>query len=741
MRNFVILSLLLLSISCNSGNSALDTDNFSDDDVSDYDEAVEEEEDVYNNDVDELTDEETDEIPDIVYPEPTCIEIYEGDPKSKLCFGPVKTKVKCNGFPKDGEYTIILNEDNPIGNPSKPMDINDDFVFFPINPKDKSYCFGENTYCPSIYACSRFNGYLYEIIMSKFIHNVFSVYSEKILFVLSDQANIRNKLFLGDLVTNEVKSLSGWGDGGYGGFNFKNSFLTYASYDSPYIFNLETNETAELNWLKGPFPRNDGKHLVLTGYYKQPGEGDDDTPFGSAAWIVDMETLETKPLNVTASFAEGVVNIEGDYVFIGSGRDTVYYEDYPMQYSGMDIYTFNLKTKREEKMTPEIKGIFEGNSIRPSFEYPYFHYISNEDDYLYSGGSFVLNIETGEIIPFLKKSGDVWFHIKDRHILVDASYTPYIGKLPDIPNVPQDDKCNDNNICTDDRYFVTDGQCHFIPNHERCDDNDVDTLLDVCVEGICQGYSGTGTDEGMVYVTAGSFIYDGLEFWIKKPFMMDVFEVTNSDYEKCVESKACVPPLKNRSLTVIDYYGNPLYDNYPVLYINQYEAQIYCNWLGKRLPTEFEWMKAAWDGTEKTYLWGEEEPYYETYPASFYANTGVGYPGFVGFDTVEVGTFPVDKTVSGIMDMSGNVSEWTTSEWTYDLCVEPPCEGYFGSDLVVAKGGGYLTGPELKTRHPYTPWTHSFFTGFRCVKDVGIKPTDLPENRCVQNGLLLLANH
>ncbi|HNW83151.1 MAG TPA: hypothetical protein PKG52_09695, partial [bacterium] len=59
-----------------------------------------------------------------------------------------------------------------------------------------------------------------------------------------------------------------------------------------------------------------------------------------------------------------------------------------------------------------------------------------------------------------------------------------------------------------------------------------------------------------------------------------------------------------------------------------------------------------------------------------------------------------------------------TSEWSYDLCETPPCEGYFGSDLVVTKGGGTDMGPELKTRHPYTPWTHSFFTGFRCVKSV-----------------------
>ena len=88
------------------------------------------------------------------------------------------------------------------------------------------------------------------------------------------------------------------------------------------------------------------------------------------------------------------------------------------------------------------------------------------------------------------------------------------------------------------------------------------------------------------------------------------------------------------------------------------------------------------------------------------------------WDLVEVGTFPKDKTIGGIMDMSGNVSEWTTSEWTGELCEIPPCKGNFGEDLVVTKGGSYTSGPELATRYPWTPWTHSFRVGFRCVKDI-----------------------
>ena len=717
-----IILLLFLSAyctSCNPQNSENDSDSFTDADITDMDD-LKEDFDIYDeeSEADIEAEDDFDEIPDISYPDPTCIEVYEGDPESELCFGPVKTDVKCNKMPEDGEYTIILDEDNPIGSTDKPMDINDDFVFFTINPKNKSHCFGSYTYCPNTFACSRIDGYLYEVVTSKFIINAFSVDSHKVAFVLADQANLRNRFFMGNLTTNELIGLSDWGDGGYGAFNLNYSFLTYVDYRTPHILNLETNETTKLNWLNGPFPRNDGKSLTLGGRYVGNGEPFSESPFGVGSWIVDMETLETRPLNVTASSIDGLVYIDGDYAFIESGRDTVYYANFPEQLSGMDVYAINLKTKHEEKFTPEFKGIFEGNSIRPSFEYPYLHYVSNEDDSTYTGGSFAYNIETKEVISLLPKAGDRWLHIKDRYVMVDTSYTPIISKLPDLPKEHDDSQCEDDNICTDDRYFVTDGKCHFIPNHERCDDGDESTKLDVCVEGTCQGFAGTGTTDGMVEISSGSFSYDGLEHEIDDSFHIDVFEVTNSDYAKCVDAKACVPPLRNRSISTIDYYGNPLYDNYPVIYVNQPEAQIYCNWLGKRLPTEFEWMKATWDGEGKTYLWGEEEPDSDTYPQSFYANTTIGFPGFVGFKIAEIGTFPEDKTVDGIMDMSGNVGEWTTSEWTYDLCDKPPCVGYFGSDLMVVKGGGYLMGPELKARHPYTPWTHSFFVGFRCVKSV-----------------------
>ena len=714
MRNIlIILSLLFLSCtSCNSNKPEHDSDCFTDADL--ISESDEEQDEFFDDSSDMDTEAEDDlyEIPDISYPDPTCIEIYDGDPESKLCFGPVKTNVKCNDMPEDREYVTILEEDNPIGSISDPMDLNDDFVFFPIYPEDASIR-------ANIFGCSRIDSYLYEIVSSKYYNQYFTVDNNLIVFEVwdGDRNDSDGKLLLGNLETNELKELKDWG--GYGKTQLKYPFVTYYGYsEQPVILNIETDKTTKLKNLFGSFPRNDGKNLVVSGYYLIPGESSSDSPFGKSSWIADMETFEIRPLNVTASFGDGVVNIEGDYAFIGSGRDIVYYENYPGKCSGVDIYTFNIKTRREEKMTPEIKGVFEGNNTVPSFEYPYFHYIANETSKTDTGSSFVYNVETGDVIDLWPRIGDEWMYIKDRHVILGGYYRNGVAKLPYFPKEHDDSQCFDDNICTDDRHFVTDGKCHYLPNHERCDDDDANTGFDVCIDGTCQGFKGSGTVDQMVKISSGSFLYDGLEYDVNHSFFIDVFEVTNSDYEKCVEAKACVPPLKSRSLTVLDYYENPLYGNFPVLYVNQPEAQIYCNWLGKRLPTEFEWMKATWDGEEKTYLWGEEKPDHETYPESYYARTTVGYPAAAGYDVVEIGTFPDDKTVDGIMDMSGNVGEWTTSEWTYDLCDEPPCIGYFGSDLTVVKGGGYLMGPELKARHPYTPWTHSFFVGFRCVRSV-----------------------
>ena len=709
----IALFLIFLLFSCSSSHSSNDSDIVPDADTDDS-------ESIAVDDTD--SEEDSDEYVEPVYPAPVCIYIYPGQEDSKLCFGPKKTNVKCNANPKENEYVTVIKTENSIGDTEGSMDINDDFVFFVLNPKSSAECFKGETYCPNIYGCNRKNNYVYEIVSSKFIHHFFAVDSNTVVFNVwdgtsSDFGWSKSKILIADLGTNQIYELTAdWGSYSQMQINFP--YIAFKdNSDQPIIFNLKTNSSKKIPNLKcWDSPKMDSKHLVCKGRYV--GEGLSKDELNDVAWLIDMETFEVSPLSVLA-YEGNLPYVSDDCAVFSSSRDTVYYENYPGKLSGMEIYSLNLKTKREEKWTPEIKGIFEGNFTKPSFEYPYFSYLANETEQTSTGICYALNIETGELTKLWGRTSE-WPRIKDRYILEDGYFPDKIGKLPDLPKLPEnaDELCEDDNPCTDNRYFVTDGECHFIPNHERCDDDDDTTLFDICIDGECKGFAGTSSDEEMVTVEAGKFLYDGKEYEIEKPFKMDVFEVTNGKYAECVAAKACVEPLRKRSLTVLNYYGNPFYENFPVLYINQFEAQNYCNWLGKRLPTEFEWMKATWDGEEKTYLWGEEKPDYEAYPDTFYSNTTRGYPQMTDWDVVEVGTFPKDKTIGGIMDMSGNVSEWTTSEWTKNLCDTPPCSGKFGEDLVVTKGGAYTSGPELVTRYPATPWTHSFFIGFRCVKDI-----------------------
>lgn len=89
-------------------------------------------------------------------------------------------------------------------------------------------------------------------------------------------------------------------------------------------------------------------------------------------------------------------------------------------------------------------------------------------------------------------------------------------------------------------------------------------------------------------------------------FLSDRTEVTNAMYAECVKSKRCNLPRAITSITQNAandsfYYGNPAFDNYPVIFVSWIDAKAYCRWVGRRLPTEAEWEKAAsWDDEQKT---------------------------------------------------------------------------------------------------------------------------------------------
>ena len=122
-------------------------------------------------------------------------------------------------------------------------------------------------------------------------------------------------------------------------------------------------------------------------------------------------------------------------------------------------------------------------------------------------------------------------------------------------------------------------------------------------------------------------------------FYIDKFEVTNQDFQECVSAGAC-KQIKQKS-----GFDAP---QQPVVFVKQEDARTYCQWAGKRLPKEQEWLEAAQGTDGREYPWGNQEP---NCNLANYNDCKLGR-------TLPVGSKPAGASPYGALDMAGNVFEW-----------------------------------------------------------------------------------
>jgi formylglycine-generating enzyme required for sulfatase activity len=200
-------------------------------------------------------------------------------------------------------------------------------------------------------------------------------------------------------------------------------------------------------------------------------------------------------------------------------------------------------------------------------------------------------------------------------------------------------------------------------------------------------------------------------------FWIDQTEVTNGQFQTCEDEGRCGPSqARNRVFRELQL---------PVVGVTWEQAAMYCEWAGGRLPTEAEWEKAARGTDGRLYPWGNE---FEGEYLNFCdANCVADWRDRSADDgyryTAPVGSYPDGASPYGVLDMSGNVWEWTADWYTPDAyaAIPPtnPTGPTSGLQKVIRGGSWYYKGASLRVarRHRDVPSSSYDNIGFRCVID------------------------
>ncbi len=191
-------------------------------------------------------------------------------------------------------------------------------------------------------------------------------------------------------------------------------------------------------------------------------------------------------------------------------------------------------------------------------------------------------------------------------------------------------------------------------------------------------------------------------------YRIDVFEVTRSDFNLCIDDSDCNTPTCDWDAT-----GLP---DHPVTCVSWQDAVDYCTWAGKRLPTEAEWEHAARGTSGDRYPWGNNNFDMSPSPCTL-ANANL-----CRLDTETVGKYPTGASPIGAMDMAGNVIEWVNDLFLQDYYNSSPATDpqgpSNGSAVRTLRGGGWNSGNvnfRTSARSANLPTFFDNETGFRCA--------------------------
>lgn len=175
-------------------------------------------------------------------------------------------------------------------------------------------------------------------------------------------------------------------------------------------------------------------------------------------------------------------------------------------------------------------------------------------------------------------------------------------------------------------------------------------------------------------------------------FWVDRTEVTNTMFEKCVAAGACHERTYSPYLWGVrlpngtPYYGESNYRDDPVIMLDGDEAQAYCQWAGRRLPTEAEWEKTARGTDERLYPWGAE--------------LDCAHAIYLGCEKEQAPasaiSHPLGISPYGALNMSGNLWEWVADWYDANYYSQSPAQNPTGpasGEFRTIRGGGWHDNP------------------------------------------------